>query len=572
MNNNNNNNNINYSTNINIYNTNNINTTESPNNNKSSNINDMTEESRLSLKDAEVKCLSDTECSEVFTDVEEQLLATPLSQKAESTNEVPRNPEPVIDEAELAMEKLQLTSEQAEQTTEMPEPKEPAQIAATTVASEATSRPSTSTANGIATERYGERRRRFFTTASKRRIRACIKHGMTPEEARETEKQRLAKLKSLLPDNHSSTSSKRTRSGSQTPDSGPSRKKTLAVVHSKTERTIEEEGSRTSPKPGTSGISYRDITATSKVAVIHEEYPEKLTDQQISDIKLNLMLAIEDATICPQFTTHAHREGWLSITCNTSESKNWILSITQKLKPADVNIRVVEGADIPKMYTCFTFVPKDEFYTHWTKENFIKRVAKQNPVLCTKSWRTIRMEHSKRDPGTNFVFTIDEASARVLETLDFRPFLNIGKIRVDVKGYKGKKKPGGEEAANRKTVIDRLAGAKRQQDSKQKPSSKNDVNKSRPHHRESRQKSDSSEQRGDLKKRSRSERGSSSTRSSPRRDRNRSLNLKERSNRRDEERSARRSTSNRPSNSAGRRNPARTEAKHLDDRTHTPRR
>lgn len=363
---------------------------------------------------------SDTETEDIFTDAEEQLLLTPVESHVEAAS-MEQVPNAQISEAEAAMEKLSMvnTSLQTQEKTAQPIPNTSLQTHEKTAAS-TTKDDSTKEAD---TDRVYTRRQ--FTTASRRRIKANIRSGMTYDEAREKEIKRLVEKHGT----ELSTSSKRNRSNLNTPESAPLKKK------SATDKA-EDTGLNTVPPKQSQGMSYRDATATSKVAITHELHPvETLTEDQMEKIQNVFMDAIVEAEGSPKVQKVVQRDGWICITCFNTETRDWFLRVGKTIMPYEgARIRVVDGADMPKMHTCIMHISKNQA-RDYTKNQLMQRVKKQNEDIDTTLWKAIKAEPSAKGDVT-LIFSADAASLPALHRQNDELWVNLGKFPVKIRGIK----------------------------------------------------------------------------------------------------------------------------------------
>lgn len=302
----------------------------------------------------------------------------------------------------------------------------------------------------------GRPERRRFTGASQRRIRKLIRDGMTPDEARDMEAERYdlwkaeqEKQKADL--NKPADSKKRPRSDGSTPEK-PGKKSANSGTNESSSTTTNQvlnpnqAGTSqstilNSEKPGT--ISYRDVAAHCKVAIMHAHHPcETLREEEIKKIKRAIADELDkveaDGPVL-QFVANARRDGWLSVTCNNKETKDWMIKIGSTMQPwKDAQLKVADTNEMPKLHTCVAHISPEETMP---KERFASRVAKQNPGLNTSSWRILRVDKEKNG-GQTFAFAVDDASLAYLQKNNCRLFLTLSKIQIRIKGQSTHDTPG----------------------------------------------------------------------------------------------------------------------------------
>ena len=289
----------------------------------------------------------------------------------------------------------------------------------------------------------------YFTGAQKRRIAAQIRDGIEPEEARRREKARYAKI---LADKKAGTSvqptnkGKRERSADNSPAGAASKKhrahektrfspNTSKDKPSSAAKTGSNHGKEANQsRPSTSGGSYRDATAQCKVAIMHFLHPlQTLTERETKLVRKSVLEEMDKADKnCPaiKFVAVSDRDGWLSFTCHDTETKKWLMSTAEKIKPwKDAKLRVTQGNDIPKQHVCVTYVPEDE---NLTKDIFLNRLGKQNTDLNTKGWRVLRIIKEKSG-GYHVTFSVDEKSKDSILKSKCKLFLNFSQIQIRIK-------------------------------------------------------------------------------------------------------------------------------------------
>ncbi|XP_055839142.1 uncharacterized protein LOC129907100 [Episyrphus balteatus] len=286
----------------------------------------------------------------------------------------------------------------------------------------------------------------YFTGAQRRRIAAQIRDGIEPEEARRREKARYAKVKAdktsgiLLQERQKG---KRERSADNSlaqlrglVEIRPSPSNSKQDKPSNAAKTVSNPGKEDAQlRPSTSGGFYQDATAQCKVAIMHLLHPlQKLTERQIKLIRKSVLEEIDKTDRnCPaiKFVAVSDRDGWLSFTCHDTETKKWLMSTAEKIKPwKDTKLRVTQGNYIPKQHVCFTYVPEDDILS---KDIFLNRLGKQNTDLKTKCWRVLRIVKERRG-GYHVTFSVDEKSKDYILKSKCKLFLNFSQIQIRIKG------------------------------------------------------------------------------------------------------------------------------------------
>ncbi|XP_055847169.1 uncharacterized protein LOC129912781 isoform X1 [Episyrphus balteatus] len=271
----------------------------------------------------------------------------------------------------------------------------------------------------------------YFTGAQRRRIAAQIRDGIEPEEARRREKARYAKV----------LAEERERSADNFP-AGPAPKKHRAHVEtrpspstSKQDNFFFNHGREDAySRPSTSGGSYRDATAQCKIAIVHLLHPfQTLTERETKLVKKSVLEEMDKRyRNCPaiKFVAVSDRDGCLSFTCHDTETKKWLMSTAEKIKPwHGAKLRVIQVNDIPKQHVCITYVPEDD---NLTKDIFLNRIGKQNTNLNTKDWRVLSIV--KESGGYHVTFSVDEQSKDSILKSKCKLFLNFSQIEIRIKG------------------------------------------------------------------------------------------------------------------------------------------
>lgn len=264
-----------------------------------------------------------------------------------------------------------------------------------------------------------------FTGASKRRIFAMMKTGMSKEEAETRERDRYVLYKEQQTRDANKAAK---RSNSATVNDCASKKSRHSSTNESHESHVVD-----STTPDSHNYT---------VAIIHALHPEfTLTDEEIRKIKAALMAKLDrlaDNVLHPQFVTNAQRNGFLSVTCNNYESYKWIKTVGGNLQPwPQARLKVVNESDeivSPTMYICVTNVLSDE---NLSREKFLQRIQKQNPGIKTNAWRVLRMDKDRNDSYL-VTFEVDKNSIAQLEKVSCDIFLNLSRIHIEIKGVKGK--------------------------------------------------------------------------------------------------------------------------------------
>lgn len=164
-------------------------------------------------------------------------------------------------------------------------------------------------------------------------------------------------------------------------------------------------------------------------------HPEEiLTAQQIQLVKKSLLVEMDKGDKnCPtlKFVATDATDGWLSITCHDTETKKWLMSAVGRIKPwKSSSLRITQGNEVPKLFTCVTFVPEEDLMT---KDVFLSRIARQNTNVCTKGWRVLRITKEKSG-GETITFSVDEKSKDYILSQGCKLFLNFSQVHIRMKG------------------------------------------------------------------------------------------------------------------------------------------
>ena len=265
--------------------------------------------------------------------------------------------------------------------------------------------------------------------ASRKRLKWLIKSGLDPAEAR------IKALQPIPPAERVSV--KRPRSEESTPSSTKAEKR---VKTSEGERKVEAS----KPQPSTSSappLNFKEAVKRFKVGILHTDYPdENLSKEQQMLIQGSILSKVaESTTISPQFSGVAARPGWLCVTCDDKATAEWLVMITEHLKPWEgATLKAVEEKDLPRSKIVGAFLPNSSGDDN---ELISKMLKAQNPSLNTAEWRIIR--RSNQGTAAHLLMSVDITSFLSLKKADFRVCFKFGKVvlRPKNEGKEPQKKP-----------------------------------------------------------------------------------------------------------------------------------
>ncbi|KAG5894695.1 hypothetical protein JTB14_034743 [Gonioctena quinquepunctata] len=91
----------------------------------------------------------------------------------------------------------------------------------------------------------------------------------------------------------------------------------------------------------------------------------------------------------------------------------------------------LDEAKMPKPYVCVAFIPDDVRGKRTSSESVLNRLRRANRGLLMQEWKILHCEES--GPGHTWTFSIEEASVKALEKLDFKPYFNFGRVQFRLK-------------------------------------------------------------------------------------------------------------------------------------------
>ncbi|KAG5872579.1 hypothetical protein JTB14_035559 [Gonioctena quinquepunctata] len=96
---------------------------------------------------------------------------------------------------------------------------------------------------------------------------------------------------------------------------------------------------------------------------------------------------------------------------------------------------------MPKPHVCVAFIPDDVSGKRTSPESVLNRLRGGNRGLLTQEWKILRLEES--GPAHTWTFSMEEASVKALEKLDFMPYFSFGRMQFRPKDSRaeGSEKP-----------------------------------------------------------------------------------------------------------------------------------
>ncbi|XP_036328425.1 uncharacterized protein LOC118740822 [Rhagoletis pomonella] len=175
-------------------------------------------------------------------------------------------------------------------------------------------------------------------------------------------------------------------------------------------------------------------TETCKIAIAPQKYPEvKFTDEEIMKIKKSLLAEIDETEDLPAgigFTSSVSEDGWLSLTCQNAQTKDWLMSVISTLNSTlNMDIKASIGGALSHTFICILHIlPEDIMAPDALKI----RLAKQNQGLSTNDWRLLNAVKTESG-GQTVTYCIDAKSKSIIETRGSKLFLNFSQTTVEVK-------------------------------------------------------------------------------------------------------------------------------------------
>ena len=265
-----------------------------------------------------------------------------------------------------------------------------------------------------AVEKLQLNKRDRLSGAARKRLKWLIKSGLNPTEARQKAKEPIELSQKV--------SGKRPRSEDSTPSSIKAEKRAKL---SKGERQVEA----LKPQPSTSKapmLNFKDAVNRIKVGILHTNYPDEGINKEQSLLIQGAILSkvAETTEISPQFSGVASRPGWLCVTCDDKATAEWLVKITEHIKPWDgASLKAVEEKDLPKSKILGVFLPNS---SEDQSDTIAKMLKAQNPSLNTAEWRIIR--RTNEGTAAHLLMSVDIASFEVLKKADFRISFKFGKV------------------------------------------------------------------------------------------------------------------------------------------------
>lgn len=171
-----------------------------------------------------------------------------------------------------------------------------------------------------------------------------------------------------------------------------------------------------------------------KVDISHQKYPEvRLNDEEIMKIKNSLLAEIDETEDLPAdigFISTISEDGWLSLTCQNTQTKDWLMGAISKLNSTlNMDIKACIGGALLHTFICTLHISPEDIMA---PDALKHRLAKQNVGLSTNEWRFLKAVKNERG-GQTVTYCIDAKSKSIIETRGSKLFLNFSQTIVEVK-------------------------------------------------------------------------------------------------------------------------------------------
>uniref|UniRef100_A0A1B6K1V5 DUF4780 domain-containing protein n=2 Tax=Homalodisca liturata TaxID=320908 RepID=A0A1B6K1V5_9HEMI len=179
--------------------------------------------------------------------------------------------------------------------------------------------------------------------------------------------------------------------------------------------------------------SYKQAVAGIRVGVLHSNFPETLlTTEQMEKIQSFILEAIveeQEGPYSPRFYGINRRQGVLILTCENTETAEWLKGKQDSLKPwEEASLRIVPEEEIPRARIATVYLPDSILDT---TEKIMKLLKGQNKELSVGEWNVLR----RSDEGKSVLLTlaIDCATANKLEKEGPWIGYKFGKVQLRLK-------------------------------------------------------------------------------------------------------------------------------------------
>lgn len=137
----------------------------------------------------------------------------------------------------------------------------------------------------------------------------------------------------------------------------------------------------------------------------------------------------------PTFNNLSTIRGRICLDCSDELSLNWIRNTISILKPWEgANLTAVVEGDLPRAIEASMFLPT---YVGLDGLEALQLLARQNPDIGAHEWK-ITGQGKQQELGQVIYLSLAEVSLNLLEAVQFRPFLGLSRIFINVKGSKNK--------------------------------------------------------------------------------------------------------------------------------------
>ncbi|CAG9790208.1 unnamed protein product [Diatraea saccharalis] len=248
---------------------------------------------------------------------------------------------------------------------------------------------------------------------------------------------------------------KRNRSEEESPKDNPKKASRIgegsdagALISTSTEPNAEM--SQMAGSSATEGRSFRDVLTNIQIGVRNKE---PMSDEQLTLVKRSILRAVIEAPkgeTTPKLEACAFKPGWLLIIVKEEYSLKWLKRKIASIKPwPEADLSLMSENELPKPKVGIVFIPKSEAESI---KDALMLLEKQND-LETGMWKILSAKDEK--DGFTAALSIDEASIRILRTLEFRPRLGFKRVVIRIWGESiptnvdGNPKPGTSSLATK---------------------------------------------------------------------------------------------------------------------------
>lgn len=250
--------------------------------------------------------------------------------------------------------------------------------------------------------------------------------------------------------------------GNLTPPSQLSKEKGLSREDNKRKKDTPPSAPREDKRPrktggrseatgvaGTSGVAQKGATGSVGLTVAQrtnpltvvataEEYPDTLLSQEdFSSLRASFRCLAKETPPAqmPRIETSFGKGGVFVFVASDERSKEWLLNKVATLDYGGPKLKVGGVELIQKLYKATVWLPGPPE----EPAEVMSRLEAYNPTLKTCAWRSIKVTPHAKDSGRQdagdkyvLVFQLPESQVRALETLDNRPWMELGRVTFKV--------------------------------------------------------------------------------------------------------------------------------------------